>query len=195
MKKEPLLYEPETIMDARRRYPEALQHLYNVHRIRYMNKPGPQFERSNVFDFENGLRLIISLEFAPLNKVGERGPFEHVSASWMSQPKEGTVLLDEVIRIYSYVSKRDPKKRPIWTYLDPETNVFHMMFKRNRDLRIEDFDEDGNLVPEDDENNTPAGGGGRDLFHGPSGETWLGEASSKNNSKGSSPESEEEASS
>jgi len=148
MSKKPLPYEPETIIDARKRYPEALEHLYNVHRIRYMNVPGPQYERANVFDFESGLRLIISMEFAPLNKIGERGPFEHVSASWLDAPSQGTVMMDEVIRTYSYISKRDPKKRPVWNYLDPETEVYHMMFRKD-EFRLEDWDEEGNFIADE----------------------------------------------
>ena len=142
---EQLPYEPESIVDARKRYPESLEHLYNVHRIRYMNIPGPQFQRKNVFDFESGLRLIVSLEFAPLNKVGNRGPFEHCSASWLNDPPEGVVMMDEAIRIYSYISKRDPSKQPVSHYLNPETGVLHMLFKR-RDLSLEDFNEEGEFI-------------------------------------------------
>jgi len=149
--KKPLPFEPETIIEARARYPKSLKHLYNVHRIRYMHLPGPQYQRENVFDFESGLRLIISLEFAPLNKIGERGPFEHISASWINQPAEGTILLDQVITTYSYISKRDPKKAPIWQYLDPETNIYHMMFRHSRfkEEHLENWDEDGNFIGTD----------------------------------------------
>ena len=176
MSKKALKYEPESLVKARKRYPESLEHLYNVHRIRYMGKPGPQFERANVFDFDTGLRLIISLEFAPLNKHGEKGPFEHISASWLSQPKHGLVPLDEVIRTYSYVSKRNPKDKPHWAYLDPETGVFHMLFRRDKDLTIEEWDEDGNFIEESlvpNENGTETtdsetGEGSSEKIHGAS---------------------------
>lgn len=146
MSKEPLSYEPEPLIEGRKRYDKALIHLYNVHRVRYMNIPGPQFQRDNVFDFDNGLRLIISMEFAPINKLGERGPFEHISASWLSKPPEGIVMMDESIRIYSYISKRNPKTKPHWHHLDPKSGVFHMLFRRDTDFRLDDWDEEGNWL-------------------------------------------------
>ncbi|KKL77455.1 hypothetical protein LCGC14_2034770 [marine sediment metagenome] len=150
----PLPFEPEDIITARRRYPETQKKLYNAGRISMGYDPSPGQNRCNVFDFKSGLRLIIHLSWAPLNKEHERGPFEAISASWEEGPHTQYLKLDknpmeEVRKIVSYITRRSPREAPFNVKLNKESGVLHLLYTPS--LTLEDFDEKGTLIEKNDE--------------------------------------------
>lgn len=70
-------FEPEPIEESRDRFPVALETTYEAWRsdAPEWNRPGQK--RENIFDFEDGLRLMVSRDI--LHVGGE--PVVHVSAS------------------------------------------------------------------------------------------------------------------
>ena len=72
----PLIFKAEKVEEMRARYSKALEKLW-IPTEHMKDRPG--LHRENVFDFEDGLRLLISRDLFPL--IGER---IHVSASWES---------------------------------------------------------------------------------------------------------------
>lgn len=71
-----LPHEPQTIEEMKARWPQALEFVYDAKEILNNNGIRPGECRSNVFDFESGLRVIASVE-----KSGN-AKFLHLSASF-----------------------------------------------------------------------------------------------------------------
>lgn len=143
----PLPFLPEDLITARKRYPKAVKKLFNIGRIKFADAQRPGENRDHVFDFETGLRLIISTDWAPLNKEGERGPFEHVSASWDPDNiklRHGAHPISVLRQTYSYISKRSPREGPFFEDIVPESGVLHMLFTSN--FSLEDFNEEGSYI-------------------------------------------------
>lgn len=69
-----LAFEPEPLSSLKKRFPDCLVKVWDV-----LNNPEdrPGLHRTYVFDFENGLRLLISK-----SKFNEDTVGIHVSASW-----------------------------------------------------------------------------------------------------------------
>lgn len=78
---------PEPIESLRARYPAALEHVYDQESVAYSGAVRPGECRANVFDFEDGLRLIISRKRDPWGDV-----WLHYSASFPSDCR----IADEV---------------------------------------------------------------------------------------------------
>lgn len=70
----PFAPEPEAALRAR--YPAALAELYDAEGVRLGSVTPPTRRRPNVFDFEDGLRLIVSRD----DHGGEAGVVVHLSA-------------------------------------------------------------------------------------------------------------------
>ncbi len=73
----PIPNTPEPLSSLQARYPHALEHLYDVSDIVARGGIRPGECATNVFDFEDGLRLIISRQLFPDNVE-----VLHVSASF-----------------------------------------------------------------------------------------------------------------
>lgn len=68
---------PESIEQLRARYPQAIAEMIQQLDVLAGAKPAPSGDPVHVFDTEDGLRLIISLEQTPKGRVGV-----HLSASF-----------------------------------------------------------------------------------------------------------------
>jgi hypothetical protein len=73
----PVSSHPESLEALRGRYARALEHVFDVPAIRDRGGIRPGEVAANVFDFEDGLRLIVSRERMPEGHV-----VRHVSASF-----------------------------------------------------------------------------------------------------------------
>lgn len=73
----PLPFHPEPIESLRSRLPKALEHIWTVKDDFSPMKDRPGLHRENVFDFESGLRLLISKDALPGFPITV-----HVSTSW-----------------------------------------------------------------------------------------------------------------
>ena len=60
-------FEPEPSFSLAKRYPEAVERIYELHEMWGQDRPG--MKRKHIFDFEDGLRLIISRERHDSNEV------------------------------------------------------------------------------------------------------------------------------
>ncbi len=79
-----LAHEPEPLSFARARLPAALARLITEAELLAGTFPRPGLQRRHVFDFEDGLRLIVSREDHGSQRIGPRrglGEVVHVSAS------------------------------------------------------------------------------------------------------------------
>jgi hypothetical protein len=56
---------PETLLDMQRRYPQAIADPFEVDHLRLGTQSPVGSSRRNVFDFQDGLRLVISHEIEP----------------------------------------------------------------------------------------------------------------------------------
>lgn len=70
-------FEPEPIEKLKLRFPNALKKEWNQNTIPFLDKIRPGQDRTYIFDFQNGLRLIISKD--NLKELG--GLHIHISAS------------------------------------------------------------------------------------------------------------------
>ena len=70
-----LPFKPETIEALKVRYPAALERVFDVRELTGPVDDRPGLKREHVFDFEDGLRLIVSRE------MHDRGLCLHLSAS------------------------------------------------------------------------------------------------------------------
>lgn len=78
-----LPFRPQSIDEQRQRYPHALQHLFDCRGERAKRlRPKPSDLYGNIFDFEDGLRLLISRE-----QYDDTGPYLHISASPVEEGK------------------------------------------------------------------------------------------------------------
>lgn len=78
--KHPVLpFQPETIASARRRFPRALREASNPLELIEGKGIPPSINRVNVFDFEDGIRMIVSLDDLVISKK------IHVSASYTTE--------------------------------------------------------------------------------------------------------------
>ena len=57
-----LEFQPEPVEELKARYPEALEDVFNPLRIQANPELSPGKKRKHTFDFENGLRLIVSVD-------------------------------------------------------------------------------------------------------------------------------------
>lgn len=89
-----LPFQPEPIEKLKRRLPDAMIHIYDATEGVPLEDP-PSRKREHVFDFENGLRLIISRDLF----FKEDGPQFHVSASFFNTP------LGNVEELFAIISK------------------------------------------------------------------------------------------
>lgn len=77
----PIPRRPESMASLKARYPLALEYVYDAFQIAEHNAIRPAEVAANVFDFEDGLRLIISRESYP----GDNRVFLHFSASFQTE--------------------------------------------------------------------------------------------------------------
>lgn len=86
-------YKPETIEELKARYPAALERIWTLEQVAAGDRPG--LERKYVFDFPDGLRMIISkTEFE--DKVVR----EHLSVSWCLPLAENASLISLMKQIH-----------------------------------------------------------------------------------------------
>lgn len=82
-----LPHKPQTLTELRARFPKALTRTYDAISIAmYKSTDRPGNNRENVFDFEDGLRLIVSRD------ILEDHPQIHVSASFEMNSRLGRQL-------------------------------------------------------------------------------------------------------
>ncbi len=74
-------FQPETIDEVKRRYPSAVRDVYDTKQIHLGHQERPSNQRKHVFDFFDGMRLIISHETGEI-KPSDCDEFVHVSASF-----------------------------------------------------------------------------------------------------------------
>ena len=83
-----LLFAPEDFPTLQSRLTAALLPVYDVDAIERGEVPAPATQRAHVFDFRDGLRLIVSTD-----QEETRGVYTHLSASyWPGTPLERQVL-------------------------------------------------------------------------------------------------------
>jgi hypothetical protein len=82
-----LHFSPEPVELLTKRFPKALERLYDAESVQLGVQLPPSQSARQVFDFDDGLRLIVSREF-----WSERGKVLHLSASI----KERTPLYEEL---------------------------------------------------------------------------------------------------
>jgi hypothetical protein len=70
-----LPFEPEPTIVLKARYPEAIKDIYDPRKIAAKPELAPSKKRKHVFDFEDGLRLIVSVDKNGMNQL------THYSAS------------------------------------------------------------------------------------------------------------------
>ena len=75
----PIDYDPRPLPELQARYAAALEHVFDAQRIKTAGAIRPGECAANVFDFEDGLRLICSRERMPAGEI-----VLHVSASFRS---------------------------------------------------------------------------------------------------------------
>lgn len=83
----PVPYTNETLAELQARFTKALEHVYDQDAIIRRDAIRPGEIPAQVFDFEDGLRLLVSRERSPDGKI-----FLHVSASF----KERCRIVDEL---------------------------------------------------------------------------------------------------
>lgn len=101
----PVPTSPEPLDALRARYPRALEHLYDVIAIRDRGAIRPGEVAANVFDFEDGLRLIVSRE-----RMQDGEVTLHVSASFPERCR----LADE----FRLLGVATPKQKILRMFLD-----------------------------------------------------------------------------
>jgi len=86
-----LLFEPEKKESLKARFMAALGRVYDVAKIVDHESDRPGQHRENVFDFEDGVRLIISAESF------DGSMFFHVSGSHQSGSLRGKPLFEDIL--------------------------------------------------------------------------------------------------
>jgi hypothetical protein len=77
----PLPYAPEPLASLQARYKRAIDCVYDLGEVKRREIVSPGGNRENVFDFEDGLRLIVSR-----TQKGESRVVFMVTAGWMTPP-------------------------------------------------------------------------------------------------------------
>lgn len=129
---EHLPFQPESLPELRNRYPDAVEKIWNLSRFN-IDDDRAYKHRRHVFDHKFGIRLIISIDFAPLSTPELRGPFEHVSASIfpgkLAVPP-GKTAFEEFHRIYFYLARVDMKTFDLHKRWVTEDFVIHLLINR-----------------------------------------------------------------
>jgi len=133
-----LEFRPESLPSARNRYADAVEKIYNIGRIRAGMEDSPHLNRDNVFDFDTGLRIVISIDYAPLNPVKDRGPFEHVQGVFLPEQlhrfNSKRTPFEEFMRVYYYMARLDhTSPLPVLQDID-KFGTIHMLFPRRDKL-------------------------------------------------------------
>jgi len=122
-----LPHEPETIEQMKARFPAAIAEPVDIDEVIEGTAPTPGKDRKHVFDFEDGMRVIISID------VSSEERFLHLSASGDeayadtlgSEGLDG--FLEDILLRFSAIIGRAPKG-PLKSYLT-STGVLHILFK------------------------------------------------------------------
>jgi hypothetical protein len=86
-----LIFQPEPVAKLKKRYAQAFEKAYDVNKIGAGNMDRPGLHRENVFDFKDGLRLIIS-------KDQHNGDlYLHASAS-LREPFKDMSMIPQIIK-------------------------------------------------------------------------------------------------
>ena len=83
-------FNPQPLEQLKARFHEAISTLYNQIEVKEGNQPLPSKRPENVFDFGDGVRLIISREETP-----EGNQVIHISGSICKE--DGRLILDEIL--------------------------------------------------------------------------------------------------
>jgi hypothetical protein len=83
-----LEFEPEPMAKLKERYPLAIKDIYDVLAVHFNNMQRPGEKREHVFDFQDGMRLIVSKD-----KMPGKAPYVHFSASIIP----GTSLEEHIV--------------------------------------------------------------------------------------------------
>ena len=116
---------PEPKVKLKARFPAALEDVYNIELIRAGKITRPGIIPKHVFDFEDGMRLIISRELYP------DGVITHVSASWdlsvgpcpWKKLEDG---LEDMLNRFAELGGKKPKKAQL--RVTAEKGVPHLFF-------------------------------------------------------------------
>ena len=76
----PIPFEPEPLSSLQARYPDAIAFVYDGDAIRERHAIRPGEVRRNIFDCDDGLRLIVSVE-----RTEALGTYLHLSASMQNE--------------------------------------------------------------------------------------------------------------
>jgi hypothetical protein len=102
-----LPFKPEPINKLKQRYTKALERIWVAEKGMI---DVPSHHRENVFDFQNGLRLIISRDVLR----EELGPQIHVSASFFTNPPKGIDnLMGTIVGSFLAISGRVVQLNPL----------------------------------------------------------------------------------
>lgn len=89
----PVPYNPEPLESLQARYPAALATVFDIHDVRLGKVDGPAWLAANIFDFEDGLRLIVSRE---KGYPHTRAVIVHVSASCRPDSPMAAEIVDQM---------------------------------------------------------------------------------------------------
>jgi hypothetical protein len=124
-------FEPQTLDELKARFHEAVSGVVDTDEIRRGLRPPPSREPKHVFDFDDGLRLIVSVD-----RVMDE-EFLHVSASSNDDYKktikdEGlSGLVEDVLLRLSAMMGRQPSEK-INAFMS-DGDVLHMIFYEDDD--------------------------------------------------------------
>lgn len=95
-----LPFEPESLKLLKKRYPAAIEKIW------YVTDPMPDrpgMHREHLFDFESGLRLLISKDSLVFGKIDI-----HVSASWERNPPRSLAEMQTSVEVaYRLLAGKD----------------------------------------------------------------------------------------
>jgi hypothetical protein len=120
-------FKPESIDSLKDRFCDALIDSYDVEEVRKGNIDAPSGQGQHIFDFEDGLRMIVSRD------VSDGQDFIHISGSFGDERLQQLSLEDglaQIVKKYAMLSG-DKSQRKMDYYVS-EAGVVHLLFKNER---------------------------------------------------------------
>lgn len=121
-----LPFQPEPIEKLAVRYQKAMEKVYDADKITQGQIDRPGLHRENVFDFEDGIRLIISKD-----RTSGR-LYIHISGSSTKGPMSGAQMLKEMLEKFMEL-----RKEPLEGVAEASASgggIIHVIIRINEDL-------------------------------------------------------------
>ena len=124
--------EPETLAELKVRFPQAVESVIYIEKVRSGEQVSPSTLREHVFDFPDGMRMIVSRE-----DLGDGNVFYHASAS--GTEKYGESIKDEGLSgvaedlMLRLSALRDTHPSTQVSSFVSDAGILHIMFEEEDD--------------------------------------------------------------